>query len=167
MLVRVINKQAITARLYINVIGYANVQNGDVRFYLTNSNTRTQEFTSSTISGLGLDNTKKVKIIAHGWVDDITASWYPCIANNYLSRGDSNVIIALDWSKYAYALYSTSVDKLPGIASLTASMILDLKNTYDIPLANFHLIGHSLGAQLFGFVGEYRTFKKHIQDFLN
>lgn len=39
-------------------------------------------------------------------------------------------------------------------ANIIANLILKLNNDYNIPLGNIELIGHSLGAQVSGFVGK-------------
>jgi len=112
------------------------------------------QFATGGVRNLALDRTKEVKIISHGWVDNADAFWYADTKDNYLTRGNAN-IVAIDWSRHASTLYSISVNRLPDVARFTALMILELSDTQNIPLSNFHLIGHSLGAHLFGFVGQH------------
>ncbi|KAK9712795.1 Lipase [Popillia japonica] len=138
------------------VSAYGQVQDGDVRFFLTNAHMRMREFSTSGISALSSEkgNNCVVKVISHGWVDDFTSSWYEPTYTNYLSRDVCNVI-AMDWSRHASGLYSTAVSRLPAVGRLAAEMILNFSDVHNIPLSNFHLIGHSLGAHLFGFAGKH------------
>lgn len=140
---------------YKLILACGKVQQSDVRFFLTSPDARMQEFNISGIKEMRLNNTKDIKIIAHGWLDGKDAFWYETTISNYVTKGNS-YIVALDWSKHSVGSYTKAVDNLPEIGSLTAMMILELADAHNISLSNFHLIGHSLGAHLFGYAGNFR-----------
>lgn len=79
--------------------------------------------------------------------------WYPPAIEEYLKKGDLNVI-AIDWNGPASEAYWDSVDHTKAVAKLNAQLILEIKEKFGVPLKNFHLIGHSLGAHISGLTGQ-------------
>ena len=100
-----------------------------------------------------------MKILSHGWMDNINSRWYAPLTSQYLIKGNANVI-AMDWSKYANGGYLSAVNAVPAIGDDVATTIVSLSETFNIPLSKFHLIGHSLGAHIFGFTGEVLACKR-------
>lgn len=97
---------------------------------------------------------KNFKLIIHGWTDDADSGWYKDITTAYLKKEDLNVI-AIDWSKPASALYPLSVKYTKDIGQYLGELLVDLHETVGVPYENMHLIGHSLGAHISGFAGQY------------
>lgn len=132
----------------------AKVAKDDVKFYLSNSQYSYHHLKSDENGLVDFDPSKDVKIICHGWVDSIDSSWYAPTKTEYIKRGKTNVI-AVDWSEHANGLYSAAVDSVEEVGAYIALFVLDLHESYGIPLSKFHLIGHSLGAHIAGFAGKY------------
>lgn len=96
--------------------------------------------------------------IAHGWREFWNKSDYGChIKDLILNNSQANVFI-VDWSggsvtrnpvDYGFSVGATSI-----VAELVGSFINSLIDATGVQDATqFHLIGHSLGSHLFGFVG--------------
>jgi hypothetical protein len=69
----------------------------------------------------------------------------------FLELFDVNVI-CLDWSGPASALYPISVSYVPEMGRHAGSFI-DWLIGHGSRVEDFHIIGHSLGGQLVGFIG--------------
>lgn len=97
------------------------------------------------------------KFITHGFQDTIdNASWTMAMKNRWLDYDNLNVVL-VDWKVGASAPYPEAVLNTRVVGALVASQIQYLVETYaDLGLAydSFHLLGHSLGAHVFGFAGK-------------
>ncbi|KAB0800003.1 hypothetical protein PPYR_07883 [Photinus pyralis] len=94
---------------------------------------------------------KSTVIIIHGFVSTPNAVGLPKLRNAYLNKGGYNVIM-VDWSKTAFTVHA--VCSLPMIASQVARLVCLLDSKYNVPIETVHLVGHSLGAQMSGFIGQ-------------
>ncbi|PSN48336.1 hypothetical protein C0J52_03418 [Blattella germanica] len=96
----------------------------------------------------GFDSSKKILIYIPGYKENVFYESIHLIVNAYLKRGDTNVIV-LDWSGYSTRDYVTAmvtcVTEVPRVADVIKQMV-----DKGIPLENFHIMGHSLGAQCAG-----------------
>lgn len=121
-----------------------------------------QEIRSGQTGHLDLNRNADVKVLSHGWISDADTSWYAPTKNNYLAEHSrsNTTIIAVDWSRHATGLYSSAVNSIPDVGRIVGLMVLELSDTHNIPLSNFHLIGHSLGAHLSGFSGEWQNYEE-------
>ncbi|XP_041982175.1 pancreatic lipase-related protein 2-like [Aricia agestis] len=96
-----------------------------------------------------------VKMVTHGWVTSAKAQWMQNIKNALLHYHDLNVI-TVDWyelsrnSFYPWPAYSTRY-----VGREIATFIAALVRSYNITGSSFHLIGHSLGAQVMGYAGMF------------
>lgn len=63
-------------------------------------------------------------------------------------------MIAVDWNELAEALYSSAVEASFDVASVHATFIKELNDKLGVRPESVHLIGHSLGAHIFGLTGE-------------
>ncbi|XP_022919475.1 phospholipase A1-like [Onthophagus taurus] len=124
-----------------------------VHFYLWNRNVQEQE--------IGWRNTGNIikartKFLIHGYLDKGNGEdffFYGPLTRKYLASNNTNVI-CVDWSFYSRRLYPDSVLWLRSVANLTANLIMEL-NKKGIPFSDVHLLGHSLGAHMAGFIGKY------------
>lgn len=87
-------------------------------------------------------------------MDDYKSYWYKPTVNEYLKKGSVNVI-TVSWGKHAKTLiYRNSVRAVRHVGQFVGDMIMEVSSKYNIPIENFHLIGHSLGAHVSGFAGK-------------
>jgi len=75
----------------------------------------------------------------------------------YLKRNDHN-IIAVDYSKFANDSYVTVARNAPHVAN-ALTMILDKMTKVDFDTEKLHIIGHSMGSQISGYIGRKVNFK--------
>lgn len=92
------------------------------------------------------------KIIIHGWIDSGNASWLHDIRRNYLSIGDYNVIY-VDWFAGSSKEYVTSVKLTRQVGEYVATFLEFLGSETQISFDSIHILGHSLGAHIAGYVG--------------
>lgn len=87
-------------------------------------------------------------------MDDYGSYWYKPTVNEYLKKSNVDVI-TVSWGKHAkYIYYPNSVRAVQAVSQHIADTVLEVFEKYAVPIENFHLIGHSLGAHIAGFVGK-------------
>ena len=110
------------------------------------------------IKGSPFDPTKPVKWITHGFHTNLDKSeWMLEAKNKILEHEEANVILT-DWRRGAspaLAFYPKAAANAHIVAKMIVKILLRLKS--DLDLSRVHLIGHSLGAHIMGFVGSAFT----------
>ncbi|XP_012543587.2 pancreatic lipase-related protein 2 isoform X2 [Monomorium pharaonis] len=104
------------------------------------------------------NNAWPTKIIIHGWTENGNAFWLHDIRRNYLSIGDYNVIY-VDWFTGSTKEYLTSVKLIRQVGEYVAAFIEFLKSETQISFDDIHILGHSLGAHVAGYIGNYTSKK--------
>ncbi|XP_015596730.1 lipase member H-A-like [Cephus cinctus] len=123
----------------------------EVTFFLyTQSNpTESQQINvtsnSSNLINTHFDSTKPTKVIVHGYNSDMQLDSLVAIRNEYLKRGQHNVI-AVDWHRLASGpCYPVAVHNVPHVGECLAQLIRRLRDTGAVDV---HVIGFSLGAHV-------------------
>lgn len=97
---------------------------------------------------------KNTHFLIHGWRDFEMMAWYPSTATAWSKYADANVCY-IDWSAYSYADYFTAALTNVQLASF---YIYKYINEFLVPkglsIKDTQIAGHSLGAQIAGFVGK-------------
>ncbi|XP_011199758.2 phospholipase A1 [Bactrocera dorsalis] len=110
-----------------------------------------REYPLSDLSGLAadkdFDRKKKTVIMSTGWTTQVDNGQHDILAKAYNCRGDTNYL-ALDVSDYIQTLYTWSSENTNTIGKYVAKGLQKLLTFIDV--ADLHLIGHSLGAQIMG-----------------
>jgi pancreatic triacylglycerol lipase len=105
------------------------------------------------ISASGIDPSKPVYVISHGYMEGGGIAWILEMANELLKLEDCSVIV-VDWQGGSNPPYTQAVANIRLVGAMTAHLLHDLsKHTGDKKLDHVHCIGHSLGAHLSGYVG--------------
>ncbi|KAK7065345.1 hypothetical protein SK128_015663 [Halocaridina rubra] len=107
-----------------------------------------------TIVGAPFVPGKPFKVISHGYQSHGSVSWMKTITGELLRSEDQNVIV-VDWSVGARPPYTQAVANIRLVGAQLAYLIYSLNRFADVPITDFHLIGHSLGAHLCGHAGTY------------
>ncbi|CRL04727.1 CLUMA_CG017787, isoform A [Clunio marinus] len=97
------------------------------------------------------DNAKPTVIYIHGFIETMANESIKVIVDAYQTRGDHNIII-LDWGELADGNYL--LDAVPNsvkLGNILADTILDLVNN-GLDVNKLHLVGHSLGGQMAGYI---------------
>lgn len=141
----------------------------DVKFYLyTKSNQHKahlltpQVARGELLNGSPFDPNKPIKWITHGFHTNVDKSeWMVETKDKILQFEDANVILT-DWRRGAspaLAFYPKAAANAHMVAKFIVRILRRLKD--DIDLTQVHLIGHSLGAHIMGFVGSAFT-EEHL-----
>ncbi|KAH7934395.1 hypothetical protein HPB49_025447 [Dermacentor silvarum] len=96
----------------------------------------------------------KTKVIVHGFMDSQeVGKWMIIMKDEFLKHDDYNVIV-VDWSRGNGPPYTKATANTRVVGAELALLISTLQNATDASPADFHIIGHSLGAQIAGYTGE-------------
>jgi len=68
-------------------------------------------------------------------------------------------VILVNWTKVAKLPYATSYCHIPAIAQYVAKALCHLKRQVNIDLEKVHIVAHSMGVHIAGWVGKYITTK--------
>ncbi|CAO1391129.1 unnamed protein product [Diamesa serratosioi] len=95
---------------------------------------------------------KKTAVYGFGYTENFTSQSTLTIVAALIERNDHNIIV-VDWGSYSSGHYIT--DAIPNaykVGDIIGRKLIDMNNQ-GFQLYNFHLIGHSLGGQMMGFIG--------------
>jgi len=107
-------------------------------------------------SGLNQTNfnfSMPTKMIVHGFEDSGTAAWCITMKDELLINNNFNVIIA-DWTIGAQLIYIHATVNTRLVGAMIARFIQLVQAAYGYPPEMYHIIGHSLGAHVAGYVGK-------------
>lgn len=123
----------------------------EVTFFLyTRKNPLEGQQVNVSDSGSNLKNTyfepvHPTKIIVHGYNSDMQLDTLVAIRNEYLKKGEHNVV-AVDWHRLAIApCYPLAVHNVPHVGDCVAQLIRQLLSAEAVDI---HVIGFSLGAHV-------------------
>lgn len=121
-----------------------------VQFYYMKGQNSYHQLNVHNVSANDLYNHKgSVKILFHGYTDHGTAGWMPPTGKQ-LAKVSNGYVMLVDYGQISKCKYEDLMrDLVPKIANHVASVVKNLK----LNLQNIELIGHSLGAQITGYVG--------------
>ncbi|KAK5644059.1 hypothetical protein RI129_007904 [Pyrocoelia pectoralis] len=125
---------------------------GQTKFLLyTRNNPNTPiELNNSNFAILG---ERKTILLTHGFLCNHLNDLLPEMKDAYLARYDKNIII-IDWSAYSLDYYVNCYCNLPKIAKYVARSLCIADLNGDIRISETHFVGHSMGGQLVGLVGQ-------------
>lgn len=97
------------------------------------------------------------RILVHGWRDNSSNPLTQVVKDAYFTRSALNNVIGIDWGKYADSLNYPVVaqEYVPKVGYLLAKFLEFLVRKLLVPVFNIQLIGHSLGAQVCGYAGQF------------
>lgn len=132
----------------------------NIKYYLYNSANPTTPvlISRSSVPALVQDATLSVKVVTHGWQADAQVAHILATKSAYLAKDPNSLVIAVDWSIYANnilsSLYVLTAIDVQKVGSYVGETLLAISGVWGIPLEDFHMIGHSLGAHVAGFAGK-------------
>ncbi|XP_041358215.1 inactive pancreatic lipase-related protein 1-like isoform X2 [Gigantopelta aegis] len=108
---------------------------------------------TTSISDSNFNSERDVKVIIHGYHSYGRAPWVLNMTKYLLDLGDFNVIV-VDWKNGANDIYyPESAANTRVVGAIVAKLVSILHDEYQVDLKNVHLIGHSLGAHVCGYIG--------------
>ncbi|KRT80490.1 hydrolase, partial [Oryctes borbonicus] len=122
---------------------------GDVIFHLFTKQNDTGIYLKDNILDDTINRTIPTKFVIHGWFENETVEWLNITKDQYLQKGDYNVIL-VDWSRPASQELSVSAANTKPVGYAVAELI----TSFNFSLDKVHLIGHSFGAHIAGFAGK-------------
>ncbi|XP_061197857.1 inactive pancreatic lipase-related protein 1-like [Saccostrea echinata] len=112
-------------------------------------------YNTNTLSNSSFDSNLPTIFITHGYKDTAKSGWPLQMKDAFLEKGDMNVI-AVDWSKGTKKrIYRQSAANTRVVGATIGNMIKALRDNFSLPLGQVHLVGHSLGAQIMGYAGDW------------
>lgn len=110
---------------------------------------------NASIANSTFDPLLKVKFIVHGFTQNGQSAWVKEMVLELLKKEKMNVIV-VDWGlgSSVLNLYDGAAGNTRLVGAQVADLIHVLNTKFHVGLKKFHIIGHSLGAQLAGFAGE-------------
>ncbi|XP_015123706.1 pancreatic lipase-related protein 2 [Diachasma alloeum] len=101
----------------------------------------------------GFNGTKATYFITHGYSSSTRPEWFRNLSDALITARDCNVF-AVDWEKGSSGMYFTAAANTRMVAAEIARLIRYLTNSTSLTPSNVHLLGHSLGAHIMGYVGK-------------
>ncbi|XP_069126907.1 pancreatic triacylglycerol lipase-like [Argopecten irradians] len=101
----------------------------------------------------GFESSIPTKIIIHGFTQNGNVPWAHDMMSELIRKERMNVII-VDWGSGSGFPYTQAVANTRVVAAEVAAMITYLNTAAGTTSQQYHLIGHSLGAHVCGYVGE-------------
>nr|XP_022314804.1 pancreatic triacylglycerol lipase-like [Crassostrea virginica]XP_022314805.1 pancreatic triacylglycerol lipase-like [Crassostrea virginica] len=143
-----------------NTLGFLPESPEDIHFDLTlytrnNSQIGVQLGYNNTtsVSSSSFNPNIPTKIVIHGYMSDAFEPWVLNISNLLLKKEDCNVI-AVNWKNGASKIYPQSAANTRVVGAAVAKFLEMLRNKHGVKMENVHVIGHSLGAQTGGYIGQ-------------
>jgi pancreatic triacylglycerol lipase len=96
----------------------------------------------------------KTKFIIHGFLDYRKKKWIGELKDALLKVENLNVIV-VDWSKGNGFPYTQATANTQIVGAEIAKLINSFVDKKNAKMADFHLIGHSLGSHVAGYAGQY------------
>lgn len=104
------------------------------------------------IKGTTFDPEAETKVVVHGYDNDGTEPWVTNLTSQLLKTGPFNVI-KVAWGPGAKVMYPQSVANTRVVGAVVARTLTSLRDAYNVSMSRVHLLGHSLGAHISGYVG--------------
>ncbi|KAF2883707.1 hypothetical protein ILUMI_22457 [Ignelater luminosus] len=128
------------------------IANDSIKFYFFNSTSSYVRIDSDNPPQL--DPSKRLIILAHGWLCSMNDSYFPDLRQAYFKRyGDCN-IIGVDWSDLSVNVWSIAYCSVPIVGAKLGDLLCKIASTSGIPVESMHMVGHSMGGQMAGFTGQ-------------
>lgn len=91
-------------------------------------------------------------LYGYGYTEKYTSLSTQTVVRSYIQRGDHNILV-VEWSKYSDGSYFTqAIPNSYKVGEVIGKALLKMKKE-GFRLEKFHLVGHSLGGHLVGFIG--------------
>ncbi|KAG8228720.1 hypothetical protein J437_LFUL009402 [Ladona fulva] len=107
---------------------------------------------SSSVFRSNLMANEKMYFISHGYLETANKTWIHKMVSELLKKDDVNVV-TVDWIGGSGPTYTQAVSNIRLVGVMTAHLIKMLMEEGGVNPEKIHLIGHSLGSHLSGYVG--------------
>ncbi|RWS26541.1 pancreatic lipase-related protein 2-like isoform X2, partial [Leptotrombidium deliense] len=112
----------------------------------------------SEVKAAPIQSKRKIILITHGYASGFTESnWMGAIKNLILNKSpDKYTVIIVDWANGAHITnYQRAKANTRVVGAVIAALMFKMKALHNTDYESTHLIGHSLGAHICGYAGQY------------
>ncbi|XP_042867932.1 pancreatic lipase-related protein 2-like isoform X2 [Penaeus japonicus] len=102
-----------------------------------------------------LDASAPLYVITHGYLESARLKWMQKMMTSLLRSAPKVGVVTVDWARAAPPPYAQAVANIRLVGAATGYLLHVLAEFYDVSLRSVHLVGHSLGAHLMGYAGQY------------
>ncbi|XP_059145817.1 pancreatic triacylglycerol lipase-like [Physella acuta] len=106
----------------------------------------------SSISGSHMDASLPIKVLIHGFLQNGDMEFLVNMTQALLTHASANVLV-VDWSAGAGFPYTQAVANARLVGAETALMLREVFDALGARADQVHVIGHSIGAHIAGYVG--------------
>ncbi|XP_047024688.1 pancreatic triacylglycerol lipase-like isoform X2 [Helicoverpa zea] len=106
---------------------------------------------SASLHDSNFDFNNKVKVLAHGWLNNGSGPMPMSLKEAYLNVSDLNIVV-VDWGAAANVNYIMASYNVASVGRLL-TQFLNFLIWEGVSMGDVHLIGHSLGAHVVGIAG--------------
>lgn len=108
--------------------------------------------TSKIFKHSNFHNDRPTMLYGYGYTEKFTSLSTQTVVKSYIERGDHNILV-VEWSNYSDGNYVlNAIPNSYKVGEIIGKTLLSMKSS-GFRLENFHLVGHSLGGHLVGFIG--------------
>lgn len=108
--------------------------------------------TSKLLTNPFYDNEQPTIFYEFGYTESFLSKSTQTVVDAYIERGGYNILIG-DWSEYSGGRYiMNAVLNAYGVGDILGKILWRMKDE-GFKIENFHLVGHSLGGHVVGFIG--------------
>ncbi|XP_046638843.1 pancreatic lipase-related protein 2-like [Daphnia pulicaria] len=132
--------------------------------YTRHNRSRCQNLVTGDVPSIqrsGLDSSRRILFIVHGYLEHGNKKWIKRMVEEALIYDNVNVVV-VDWVSGSGPPYTQAVANIRLIGVMLAHLVLFLHGQFQVPTENCHIAGHSLGAHLAGYTGQYMRDRGHM-----
>ncbi|XP_061182228.1 inactive pancreatic lipase-related protein 1-like [Saccostrea echinata] len=108
---------------------------------------------TSSVSRSSFNPNNPIKIIIHGYMSNANEAWVQNISKLFLKKEDCNVV-TVQWRNGANKIYPASAANTRVVGAAVAKFLEMVRDKHGAKMETVHVIGHSLGAQTSGYIGQ-------------
>nr|CAH0113682.1 unnamed protein product [Daphnia galeata] len=132
--------------------------------YTRHNRSRCQNLVTGDVKSIqrsGLNSSRRILFIVHGYLEHGNKKWIKRMVEEALIYDNVNVVV-VDWVSGSGPPYTQAVANIRLIGVMLAHLVLFLHSQFQVPTENCHIAGHSLGAHLAGYTGQYLRDRGHM-----
>jgi pancreatic triacylglycerol lipase len=108
--------------------------------------------TSKLLNHPKYDNDRPTMLYGYGYTEKYKSKSTQTVVDSYIERGDHNILV-VEWSNYSDGSYIfRAIPNSHKVGSIVGKTLLNMRNE-GFNIDKFHLVGHSLGGHLVGYIG--------------
>ena len=108
--------------------------------------------TKALLADPSFDNNRRTMLYGYGYTEKYVSMSTQTVVKSYIDRGDHNIMV-VEWSNYSDGNYiAKAILNAYKVGEIVGKTLLAMRDE-GFNVDSFHLVGHSLGGHLIGFIG--------------